>query len=92
MAKLIDSRVRRAGVTASHWKAATTDIAAYSRSAKKLALKFEIGSSGGTTEVEVLIGTKDFKRILEIMIEVDRMNLLKIMSRELAKQIISLEI
>jgi hypothetical protein len=95
MPKLIDSRVRRAGVTANRWTPETRDIEIFLQGGlpKKIGIRFRMASKGGgTSEVEVLIGAKDFSAILRIMCATDQSVALKSMSRELAKQITALRL
>jgi hypothetical protein len=84
MAHLKDAKVFRGGVTVLHLTHETTKVR-FGTYGKKLGVRFRLASKGGgTTQVLLTIGPKDFARILSEMIDADRASALADMTAALA--------
>jgi hypothetical protein len=87
---LSDTGVWRKGVTATEWDKGA-DIVGISRSKDRdnsLSLTFSIPSKGGgDTEIDVIIGRKDFPTLLALMSAADEQSTLKAIAEELRHQI-----
>ncbi len=85
MAYLAEANVYRGGVTASHLNHETTRVRFGTYGNNKLGLRFKVASKGGgTTQVLLTIGPKDFSRILAAMIDTDRDSALADMTAAIA--------
>jgi hypothetical protein len=84
--ELVAASIWRGGLTASHKSLETrhVDIEAD----RRLTVSFCISSKGGgTTEIDLHIGSRDFATIISAMVEADRQSAMEAMSNELARQI-----
>ena len=92
--KAIDTEVRRAGMTSRYWYGRTSKVTfgtARILSRHVLTIDFDLPSKGGgTTQISVRLGIRDFFALVRLMFGVDQQKTMEVISREMSKQVTSL--
>jgi len=83
---LQDTTVLRCGATARRWNQETRDVSCEANG-DKIELRFSMSASGGTTDVLLQIGSRDFALIAKTMCMVDRQSAMISMAAELAREV-----
>ncbi len=87
MSKLVSAEVKRSGATSNYISFETNNVELEGRPGG-LKIRFDIKSKGGgTTELYISIGPRDFPTIIRALADADRSTAMIEMSKELAKQI-----
>ena len=83
---LQDAIVQRGGVTARYYTEETREVLCSAKDKIELLLKIS-SKGGGTTEVLVKIGPRDFATLIKMMCAVDRQSTMNTMAAELAREV-----
>jgi len=87
MSKLVSAEVKRSGATSKYISFETNSVDLEGRPGG-LKIRFDIKSKGGgTTELYVSIGPRDFPTVIKAMVDADRSAAMIEMSKELANQV-----